>query len=588
MKYSNPRQIEPSTEVDGVLYFAQRIEEMLFDYSIDLYKMPLLNTHGLAREYCRVVEKVLSGEIKEYQREILFEEFLASFNDDIILKENWGISNIEFVTKSFGSSTQRVKDHTVAYVDSTLSNGRYYNWIVKTLLKYTKLPKEKKKIEAVIRCFIPELVSMGYDSEFIYTALKQHFFSGDAINNTSLEKFLAIFDLKSHRYNVYFAVSPMVKHFREILENRLRLHFDDDGNFSLFNKHSNRIIVYFKDIKAPCPNSAARDAYNRLDIFFSFYKFVGNKKGLSIQKKAMVKEQDCVPVFVASKKLSYNIIENIDYSEIGALSDQLITGLLINAEDEYSVLSKSVELHNTAISASDLKSGFLNFWSAVEILCQGHTADSKIGPVLDVVLPILKKDYLVTQIQDFNKNLKDNLRKEDYEYILSEIKVAGCEKRKIFQLIFLEQYKDLRTEVLTKLANYPVLRSRLCLLSSMNTTKKLNTMICAYVQRVKWHIYRMYRTRNAIVHSGEVPRNLKYLGEHLHSYLDSTANEFIVKLAGDIPFSSREDVITDVKFAIANLDSILEKDVPINEKIIDVLIHPEIGYIMNCEDHLRT
>lgn len=588
MKYSNPRHIEPSTEVDGVLYFAQRIEEMLFDYSIDLYKMPLLNTHGLAREYCRVVEKVSSGEIKEYQREILFEEFLASFNDDIILKENWGISNIEFITKSFGSSTQRVKDHTVAYVDSTLSNGRYYNWIVKTLLKYTKLPKEKKKIEAVIRCFISELVSMGYDSEFIYTALKQHFFSGDAINNTSLEKFLAIFDLKSHRYNVYFAVSPMVKHFREILENRLRLHFDDDGNFSLFNKHSNRIIVYFKDIKAPCPNSAARDAYNRLDIFFSFYKFVGNKKGLSIQKKAMVKEQDCAPVFVASKKLSYNIIENIDYSEIGALSDQLITGLLINAEDEYSVLSKSVELHNTAISASDLKSGFLNFWSAVEILCQGHTADSKIGPVLDVVLPILKKDYLVAQIQDFNKNLKDNLRKEDYEYILSEIKVAGCEKRKIFQLIFLEQYKDLRTEVLTKLANYPVLRSRLCLLSSMNTTKKLNTMICAYVQRVKWHIYRMYRTRNAIVHSGEVPRNLKYLGEHLHSYLDSTANEFIVKLAGDIPFSSREDVITDVKFAIANLDSILEKDAPINEKIIDVLIHPEIGYIMNCEDHLRT
>lgn len=414
MKYSNPRHIEPSTEVDGVLYFAQRIEEMLFDYSIDLYKMPLLNTHGLAREYCRVVEKVSSGEIKEYQREILFEEFLASFNDDIILKENWGISNIEFITKSFGSSTQRVKDHTVAYVDSTLSNGRYYNWIVKTLLKYTKLPKEKKKIEAVIRCFIPELVSMGYDSEFIYTALKQHFFSGDAINNTSLEKFLAIFDLKSHRYNVYFAVSPMVKHFREILENRLRLHFDDDGNFSLFNKHSNRIIVYFKDIKAPCPNSAARDAYNRLDIFFSFYKFVGNKKGLSIPKKAMVKEQDCAPVFVASKKLSYNIIENIDYSEIGALSDQLITGLLINAEDEYSVLSKSVELHNTAISASDLKSGFLNFWSAVEILCQGHTADSKIGPVLDVVLPILKKDYLVAQIQDFNKNLKDNLRKTNY------------------------------------------------------------------------------------------------------------------------------------------------------------------------------
>ena len=34
--------------------------------SIDLNKMPLLNTCSLAYEYCKVAQKVSSGDVKEY------------------------------------------------------------------------------------------------------------------------------------------------------------------------------------------------------------------------------------------------------------------------------------------------------------------------------------------------------------------------------------------------------------------------------------------------------------------------------------------------------------------------------------------
>ncbi len=44
MKYSVPNNWNDSFDNDGILYFAQRLEEMLFDYSIDLYRMPLLNS----------------------------------------------------------------------------------------------------------------------------------------------------------------------------------------------------------------------------------------------------------------------------------------------------------------------------------------------------------------------------------------------------------------------------------------------------------------------------------------------------------------------------------------------------------------
>ena len=43
MKYSLPSNWSGDFENDGILFFAQRLEEMLFDYSIDLYRMPLLN-----------------------------------------------------------------------------------------------------------------------------------------------------------------------------------------------------------------------------------------------------------------------------------------------------------------------------------------------------------------------------------------------------------------------------------------------------------------------------------------------------------------------------------------------------------------
>jgi hypothetical protein len=126
------------------------------------------------------------------------------------------------------------------------------------------------------------------------------------------------------------------------------------------------------------------------------------------------------------------------------------------------------------------------------------------------------------------------------------------------------------------------------LLSSFNTTKKLNAAITSYIKRINWHLYRIYRTRNAIAHSGDVPQNLNYLGEYLHSYLDATANEFIVKLSGDIPFRTRDDIITDLKFALSRLENYLEKDTPIDENIINVLIHPEIGYSINCEKHIKS
>lgn len=109
MKFSLPSNRNENFEYDGILYFAQRLEEMLFDYSVDLYRMPLLNTHGLLYEYCNIYAKVEFEGVKEYQRNIVFDELLESLKKDIVLKECWGYENIEKIVKTFGSSSPKEK-----------------------------------------------------------------------------------------------------------------------------------------------------------------------------------------------------------------------------------------------------------------------------------------------------------------------------------------------------------------------------------------------------------------------------------------------------------------------------------------------
>ena len=44
MKFSKPVNWIDGFRHDGLLYFAQRLEEMLFSYTDELYSVPVLNT----------------------------------------------------------------------------------------------------------------------------------------------------------------------------------------------------------------------------------------------------------------------------------------------------------------------------------------------------------------------------------------------------------------------------------------------------------------------------------------------------------------------------------------------------------------
>ena len=99
MKFFTMNKSEENQINDGVLYFSQRIDEMLKHSTLHIYKAPLLNTFLLAREYLITAKNVSFKVINESHLQYVYEEFLESSSKKVavVLKKIIGYKNIECV-----------------------------------------------------------------------------------------------------------------------------------------------------------------------------------------------------------------------------------------------------------------------------------------------------------------------------------------------------------------------------------------------------------------------------------------------------------------------------------------------------------
>lgn len=61
----------------------------------------------------------------------------------------------------------------------------------------------------------------------------------------------------------------------------------------------------------------------------------------------------------------------------------------------------------------------------------------------------------------------------------------------------------------------------LWLRADVSSVARINDLIARHLDRVNWHLHRMYRTRNMLAHSGDQVPYLSALTENLHTYLDT-------------------------------------------------------------------
>lgn len=585
MKLLAPRWDNTSGDLDGVLYFAQRLDEMLFNFSIDLYKAPVLNTHSLLTEYISIYKNT---EIDNKYLSVVLEELCDTLSKDPIINKYWGRDNILKAQDAFRSLPDKAKITLAEYLLHAFGETKYFTWCC----EYTKLivgqSNQKERIEQALKCLIPELIGKGYSSQYIYHYNRKCMLKTDS---PSIDLFIDRFDCTKRKYKVYMAAEQRITAFKNLLSDRIKVIFEDDGNYKEYKHDDNYVIFHFDDIEALDDNNASRIAFGRVNLFLRFFTAVDNKIAPRFRDVAMVIEESVdTPAFVSFGASEYSVIEGMQIDEASKYAEKLITDLITHARCSLPRLTKAIDLHNNSLRSPDYSGGFLSLWSALEVLSLKTIGNNDLEQVSGTILPILQLKYFSSIINDFLKKLKAALSPESYEKLLIKIAIGNSEVEKITAFVFLEEYGELRDNCCKELSSYPVLRHRIHTLSEAAKEKKtLLNMSEKYRKRVDWHLSRIYRTRNALVHSGDVPRNIRYLGEHLHFYLDLLMLESFEKLSCGVQFCELDNALLDSLLAC----EILKKQLSTKEKLkvddIQTLITPifakqdKFEYTCNCE-----
>ena len=515
---------------DGMLYCAQRIEEMLMFFTSHLYKVPVLNTYLLIEEYITTFGLVKSGMIHESHLKVILDEFCDSLKNDIVIKEHFSASQIEYFSQHLNELSQENQEKFMVYLFHKFV--LYPMWCGETVKKYANLEKDKKKIEKALRCYIPMLIRLGYDQSYIYYYCKRTFSSREIKDISPLDKFVDDFDFNEHLYEIRFSTDKKVYNFKDILKQRLDIKIVNE-NASQSNTNGN--ILLSESVKALDPESAAHLVYQHFDIFTRYYKFLGNREGEWCDDKASVYDEDGKRLMrTAFSPAGFRFSQDYDDRTLGKNSERIITSLLENANHkDFRTVDKLIVAHNQAIDSSNNRNAFLNLWSAIEIIgASDDRSNSKIVTIIRSVVPILKRNYINVVIHELHDYLKANLDINDYNSLLSSISQNGDEEYKLACLVILEEYENVRKLAYQMLKHYPVIRSRISQLHEdvFKNKKKYLTELERYGQRIEWHIQRLYRTRNSIIHSGNEPNNIVSLGEHLHEYVDELVLEILERI----------------------------------------------------------
>jgi hypothetical protein len=579
MKYKKTSHWTDKPNQIGLLFFAQILDESLFDYTLDSFKPQALNSRLLCIELLQTIDSVKAGTIKSPSLKPLLEEFLWTFGRDLAVKEILG--------KYFERFSDRIKNNennvnelkaTILHIYHHLDNKKYLNKIQSILINLVPANSEKENIYRLTRTYLTELINYGYNPGHIYYKANQYFFNKkNTVNENSPKQFFELFDFKKTSFKVIYRVKSIFKEFDSIskfgeftIQNQIIIP-DIKGQEKIFidSKPADEVFIVFEKIETTDEITARYISEMPLARISNLFSFYHHKEKPKINDKALVININDNSHLLIEKPLK-SIIKKEDIKpKIAASKVKALFGTLDMPERELYTLLKAIDIHSIALETDEIENKLLNLWTAIETLIpkDSECGYDRIIQILKGIVPFQTVDLLKNLINQtaadfffFNKRLASNT--------LKGVKLNTPELRwyRVCALIVTKENEPNRASVYAKLEDYPLLRWRIFWLNkqfaSAKTTKKF---IDNHIQRVEWQIQRIYRVRNLIVHSGTIPSYANILVENLHNYFDDLVNYIIDTAISESTIKSiKEGIVSGdihLKESLKTLDKLGESEI---------------------------
>jgi hypothetical protein len=576
MKAPDLKKWDFKPEMEGILFFAQLGNELLFDYTVDAYKVPALNSRTLALELLHSIEDYESNILKKGAIKPIIKELVDRFTKDTVIQEiisDYFGEYIESISKE--QPILELKEKVMFLLNKL--EDRYF-FVTKKQLKEAILnQKEKERITRLTRNYIIELIDRGYSPQFIYFESERFFFSGrfpQKIDDLEIiDKYFDLFPLETRKFHVIYRAAKsfgLIKEYApnlgiEIAEDPPELPFrGSDKVESFLSKHEQfPLFLVVKGNESLDEINARAMADERLFLVDSLSKYHIHRGELQRSNEALVYSDDNKR-FGVYKKPSPSVMKRPDRD-----SDKLpnlIKGTIavITSDklqpDSFHRLIRAFWRHNTAVRSEAPENQLLEFWSAIEVLFPPAPEESdRILQITGSMTCFETSGYAAKIGADLYKSIK-NSQVADALRVLNEVPEGGNVIEKCLALFSIENNEPIRIKFYKLFEKHPLLKNRIYYLSTKFSSADLVLQaLGGHMERVSWQIQRIYRARNLIIHSGKTLPYVNILVENLHSYLDRVLDLLNEKIPHSSHSTTIDQIALEVKLECESHFHILKK-----------------------------
>jgi hypothetical protein len=158
--WSNPR------EQEGLVFFAQLLEELLFDYSLDTYKPSAMNTSTLCREALGLIRDIEDELIDEANLSHVVKEFIYNLKRDEVAKALLDIDVETICSRLENEGCSIHEKRTLLEIAfSQIKPVLYKKRAEETLANAVQNGNEKNRIRSLTRSYVTTLISIGYSTK---------------------------------------------------------------------------------------------------------------------------------------------------------------------------------------------------------------------------------------------------------------------------------------------------------------------------------------------------------------------------------------------------------------------------------------
>lgn len=200
------------------MFFAQILEEMLFDFSMDTYKASVMHSGLLCVEALQTIEEVERGNIAEPNIAHVIEELCSNLEKDKIAQSLIKLP-IDSILSKLKNKKIPPKDakSLIELISFNLTPSAYRKRNEEMLAAAITSNSKPAELRRLARSYVTTLTAIGFSSKHILTeTLNFFYFNKDRISdNNAIHAFLQRFPGERIEYSVTFRVGQVFSHGTE-------------------------------------------------------------------------------------------------------------------------------------------------------------------------------------------------------------------------------------------------------------------------------------------------------------------------------------------------------------------------------------